>query len=42
MTALSEAITPGEMDRVLDKLPDPYKDLLKKEPQGPGFPSVHP
>ncbi len=41
MAALSEAITPGQMDEVLAELPDAYKDLLKKEPQGPGFPSVN-
>jgi len=40
MAALSQAITPGQMDEVLAELPDEYKDLLKKEPQGPGFPSV--
>ncbi len=42
MQALTEAVTPGQMDEVMAELPDSYKDLLKKEPQGPGFPSGHP
>ncbi len=42
MAALSDTISQGQMEEIMNDLPDPYKDLLKKEPQGPGFPSVHP
>ncbi len=41
MQALADAVTPGALDQAMADLPAPYKDLLKKEPQGPGFPSVH-
>lgn len=40
MRALQEAVTPGNLEQAFDRLPDPFRDLLKTKPKGPGFPSL--
>lgn len=37
---LREAISPGQLQELVDSLPDPYSRLFDGEVSGPGFPSL--
>jgi len=37
---LAEAVSPGQMQQVMSKLPDEYGDLLRPDQEGTGFPSL--
>jgi uncharacterized protein (DUF2267 family) len=39
ISVLQQAVSAGQMEKVMDSLPDEYHDLLDRS-QGPGFPSL--